>query len=215
MTIKMYAFPPSPRSFKVLWAARQLGIDYELQFVDLFKGDQRKPGYAELNPNARAPVIDDGGYLLWESNAIVEYFASLKPGSGVLPQDTRARLAVTKWMYWESAHWDPGCAIFVFQRLLKPLMSLGEPDALEIARANQIFERAGQVLDSELKKHRYVAGDQFTAADLSVGADMCVAEAAQYPVEKFTGIRRWFDELRSMPSWQKTAALAMERMPGR
>ncbi|HEX5280739.1 MAG TPA: glutathione S-transferase family protein [Micropepsaceae bacterium] len=212
MALKIYAFPPSPRSFKVLWAAHQLGVDYELQFVDLSKGDQRKPGYSALNPNARAPVVDDNGYLLWESNAIVEYFASLKPASGALPQDTRARLAITKWLYWESAHWDQACAILTFQRVVKRFFSMGEPDAAEIARGNQIFERAGQVLDSELSKHRYVAGDQFTAADLSVGADMCVAEMAEYPIAAFDGIRRWYDELRSMPSWQKT--IAMQRPPG-
>lgn len=212
MAVKIYAFPPSPRSFKVLWAAHQFGIDYEFQFVDLFKGDQRKPGYAALNPNARAPVVDDGGYLLWESNAIVEYFASLKPASGAVPQETRARLSIIKWLFWESSHWDQACAIFVFQNLLKRRLSLGEPDAAEIARGNQLFERAAQVLDSELQKHRYVAGDQFTAADLSVGADMCLAEAAQYPIGPFGGIRRWHNELRSMPSWQKTAA--MQQPPG-
>lgn len=212
MALKIYAFPPSPRSFKVLWAAHQLGIDYELQLVDLFKGDQRKPDYATLNPNARAPVVDDGGYLLWESNAIVEYFASLKPAAGILPQETHARLSIIKWMFWESSHWDQACAILVFQNLLKRLLSLGEPDAAEIARGSQLFERAGQVLNSELQKHRYVAGDQFTAADLSVGADMCLAEAAQYPIAPFAGIRRWYDELRSMPSWQKTAA--MQQPPG-
>lgn len=211
MALKLYAFPPSPRSFKVLWAAHQIGIEYELQFVNLAKGDHRKPDYAALNPNVRAPVLDDGGFLLWESNAIVEYLASLKPASGALPQETRARLAITKWMYWESAHWDQACAIFAFQRVVKRLFAMGEPDAAEIARGSQLFERAGQVLDSELNKHRYVAGDQFTAADLSVGADLCIAEMAEYPMAAFAGIQRWYDELRSMPSWQKT--VAMQRMP--
>jgi glutathione S-transferase len=84
---------------------------------------------------------------------------------------------------------------------------MGEADARELQRGNQLFERAAKVLDSELQKHRYIAGDRFTAADLSVGADMSASEAAQYPLEAFASIRRWSDELRSMPSWQKTAAL--------
>ena len=140
--------------------------------VDLTKGAQRTPEYALLNPNARAPAIDDGGFVLWESNAIVEYLASLKPNSGILPQETRARLAITKWMYWESSHWDPACAIFTFERLVKRIFSMGDPDAREIQRGVQLFERAGKVLDSQLQRHRYVAGDQFTAADLAVFAQM-------------------------------------------
>ena len=200
MTVKLYAFPPSPRSFKVLWTAHHLGIDYELQMVDLTKGAQRTPEYALLNPNARAPAIDDGGFVLWESNAIVEYLASLKPNSGILPQETRARLTITKWMYWESSHWDPACAIFTFERLVKRIFSMGDPDAREIQRGVQLFERAGKVLDSQLQRNRYLAGDQFTAADLSVGADMSTAEAAQYPIEGFVGIRRWYDDSDATPA---------------
>ena len=89
--LKLYVFPPSPRSFKALWAAHHIGIEYELTLIDLSKGAQRTPEYAAINPNSKAPAVEDGGYLLWESNAIVEYFASLKPDSGILPQDARAR----------------------------------------------------------------------------------------------------------------------------
>ena len=210
--LKLYAFPPSPRSFKALWAAHHLGIEYELVLVDLSKGAQRTAEYAAINPNSKAPAIDDGGYVLWESNAIVEYFAALRPDSGILPQDARARLAITKWMYWESAHWDQACAVFAFERVVKRLFSMGEPDPREIQRGTQIFERAGKVLDSELRNHRYLAGNHFTAADLSVGADMCIAEPAQYPLEGFAGIRRWLDDIRSLPSWQRT--IAMQRLPG-
>jgi glutathione S-transferase len=211
MTIKLYAFPPSPRSFKALWAAHHLGIDYEMQLVDLSKGAQRAPQYAALNPNAKAPSLEDGGFVLWESNAIVEYLCSLKPDSGLLPQDTRGRLGITKWMYWESAHWDPACAVFAFERVVKKIFSMGEPDEREIARGNQLFERAGKVLDAELQKRRYVATDKFTAADLSVGAAMSIAEPGQFPIEQFRGIRRWYEDIRALPSWQKTAA--MQRPP--
>jgi glutathione S-transferase len=212
MTLKLYAFPPSPRSFKVLWAAHHLGIEYELQLVDLTKGAQRAPEYVALNPNARAPVLEDDGFVLWESNAIVEYLASLKPESGILPQATRARLGVVKWMYWESAHWDPACAVFVFERIVKPVFGMGDTDARELQRGSQLIERAAKVLDAELQNHRYIVGERFTAADLCVGADLCASEAAQYPLEGYRGIRRWSEEIRALPSWQKTAA--MQRPPG-
>ena len=211
MSLKIYAFPPSPRSFKVLWAANHLGIDYELRLVDFTKNAQRAPEFVALNPNGRAPAIDDGGYVLWESNAIVEYLASLKPQSGVMPQETRAQLAVRKWLFWESAHWDPACAVFAFERVVKPLFGLGEASQSEIERGTQAFERVGGVLDGELKKHRYVAGETLTVADLSLGAAMCIADQARFPVENFRAIQRWHNDLKALPSWAKSVAMQMPK----
>lgn len=207
MTIKIHAFPLSPRSFKVLWAAHHLGIDYELKFVDFTKNAQNVPGYLELNPNGRAPTIDDGGYVLWESDAIVEYFSSLKPQAGLLPEGTRDRLTVSKWLYWNCAHWDPACAIFAFERVVKPLFGRGEAVQAEIERGTQLFARVGAVLDGELAKHRYVAGDKLTAADISLGSAMCIAEQARFPLENFRSIQRWQADIKSLPSWRKTTEL--------
>jgi glutathione S-transferase len=190
-----------------LWAANHLELPFELKLVDFAKGEQNAPAFVALNPNGRAPAIDDDGYVLWESNAIVEYFASLKPESGLLPAETRARLQVGKWLYWESAHWDPAGAIFAFERVVKPLFGRGEPVQSEIDRGNQLYERVGKVLDGVLGQHRYVAGDRLTVADISLGAAMCIADQARFPIENFRHILRWKTDIASLPSWSKTAAL--------
>jgi glutathione S-transferase len=212
MTLKIYAFPLSPRSFKVLWAANQLELPFELRLVDFSKGAQNAPEYLALNPNGRAPVIDDDGYVLWESNAIVEYLASLKPQSGLLPADTQSRLQVAKWLYWESAHWDPACAIFAFERVVKPLFGRGDPVQSEIDRGNQMFDRIGKVLDGALGRHRYVAGEHLTVADISLGAPLVIADQAQFPIGEYRHIQRWKADLASLPSWTKASAL---RVPPR
>src|SRR5579864_9011235 len=130
--MKLYVLPPSPRAFKVIALKNQLGIDCEMQIVDLSKGDQLRPEYIAMNPNKRMPVLEDDGFVLWESNAIVEYLAS--KAQDALPRAPRERLALTKWLYWDSNHWDPACAIFVFERLVKPFFGLGETSESEIAR---------------------------------------------------------------------------------
>src|SRR5208337_2534317 len=84
MTIKLHVFPPSPRAFKVLLAAHHLGIDYELKPVNLGAGDHRTPQFTSLNVNQRMPVLEDNGYVLWESNAILEYLAAHKPQIGLV-----------------------------------------------------------------------------------------------------------------------------------
>ena len=205
MTLKLHAFPQSPRAFKVLLAAHHLGIDYELCFVDLTKGGQGALG--PLNPNRRMPVLEEDGYVLWESNAILQYLAAKKPAADFWPEETRARLSVMKWMFWESAHWDPACAVLVFERLVKPLLGLGATSASEVERGTAMFSRCAQVLEGELAKHRFVCGESLTLADLCLGAVLCVAEPAQLPLESYRGIQRWQADLKALPAWNRAAAL--------
>ncbi len=206
MTIKLHVFPLSPRGFKVLFAAEQLGIDYEMMFVDFGKAAQKAPSFAALNPNQRMPVMEDGDYKLWESNAIVQYLASLKPESGLLPADLKARMTAIKWQFWETAHWDPALAPFMFQNVVKPLFGLGAADPAELQRGESLMAQLGPILDGQLQKTRYAAGDTLTVADISLGADLLAAEPAKMPIENYRGIQRWFAELRALPGWQKAVA---------
>jgi len=205
MSLKLHVFPPSPRAFKVLFVAHHLGIDYELCRVDLTKGATKAPEFAALNPNMRMPVLEEDGFALWESNAIVEYLASKK--EGWLPRATRERLALTKWLYWESSHWDPACAVFVFERVVKPLFGLGETSSAEIARGETLFKRLGPVLNGELERHRYLTGEALTIADLALGASFCAADRAAFPLEEYRAIQRWQADLKALPAWSRTVAL--------
>jgi glutathione S-transferase len=120
--IELYVFPPSPRAFKVMAVATYLGIEPTLHTLDLIKGDQKSPEYAALNPNMRMPTLKDGDYVLWESNAIMQYLASKRPESGLLPSDEKGQLDVTRWQFWDLAHWDPTCAVFLFENVVKSVV---------------------------------------------------------------------------------------------
>ena len=207
MTVELYVFPPSPRAFKVMAIANHLGIDTTLRMVDLVKGEQKSPEYAALNPNMRMPTLKDGDYVLWESAAIGQYLAGKKPGSGLLPADEEARLDVTRWQFWDIAHWDPACALLIFENVVKPVVLMsGEPDSAAIAKGSESFHREARVLDGQLKGKKFVTGDTLTLADFSLGAAMNLAEMARYPVEPYNEIKRWFRTLSALPAWQKTLA---------
>jgi glutathione S-transferase len=207
MSIEIYAFPPSPRAFKVMAVANYLGLDWTLRMLDLPKGGHKTPQYEALNPNLRMPTLKDGDYVLWESNAICQYLASKKPESGLLPKDERARVDVTRWQFWDVAHWDPTCAIFAVEYVVKPfVLKSGEPDMAAIAKGTEAFHRFGKVLNDQLKDKRYVTGDTLTVADFSLGAPMKLAEMARYPLEPFGEIKRWYATLSALPAWQKTLA---------
>ncbi|HEY1709052.1 MAG TPA: glutathione S-transferase family protein [Rhizomicrobium sp.] len=208
MTIKLHVFPLSPRGFKVLFAANHIGIPYEMVFVNFATNDQKTPEYtSRLNANQRMPVLEDGDFVLWESNAIVQYLASLKPDSGLLPADPKDRATAVKWQFWESCHWDPACAVFMFERVVKPLFGRGQADPAEIKRGEDLMARLGPVLDGQLQKTRFLAGDKLTVADLSLGSTFASAEQAQFPLEPYRGIYRWLTEIQALPAWAKTKAM--------
>jgi glutathione S-transferase len=204
---ELYVFPPSPRAFKVMAIANYLGIEPTLHVLDLINGEQKSPQYAALNPNMRMPTLKDGDYVLWESNAILQYLAAKRPESGLLPVDEKGRLDVTRWQFWDLAHWDPTCAVFIFENVVKSaVLKSGEPDPAAIAKGTESFHRVAQVLDGHLKGKKFVTGDTLTVADFSLGAPLNYADMARLPLEPYGEIKRWYATLRPLPAWQKTLA---------
>jgi glutathione S-transferase len=207
MSIELYVFPPSPRAFKVLAVAKHLGLDVTLHNVNLVKGEQKAPSYAAINPNMRVPSLKDGDFVLWEANAIVQYLAARKPETGLLPSDERGRLDVTRWQFWDLAHWDPACATFIFEYVAKPLVrGPTEPDAAALAKGAESFHRAATVLDGHLRGRKFVTGETLTVADFSIGAALNYAEMAHLPIAPYAEIKRWYTTLSALPAWQQTLA---------
>ncbi len=211
MSIEIYALPPSPRAFKVLAVANYLGLDVTVRVIDLLKGEQKSPEYAALNPNMKMPTLKDGDYVLWESNAIAQYLAGKKPQSGLLPTEERGRLDVTRWQFWDLAHWDPACEILLFENFVKKLIGGGEPDPAAIARGTELFHQAAHVLNGQLKGKKFVTGDTLTLADFSLGAPLHYAEQGGLPIAPYGEIRRWHASLMALPAWQKTVAESRPR----
>jgi glutathione S-transferase len=206
MTMQLHVFPPSPRAFKVLAVANYLELPYQITLADLRKGEQRTPEYACMNPNMRMmPTMKDGDYVLWESNAIQQYLALRRPEAGLLPSDERGRLDVTRWQFWDLAHWDSACAVFVFERVVKAaFLGIDQPDPAALARGEELFHRAARVLDDQLASRAFVTGPKLTLADFSLGAALSLAPAAKYPLQPYQQINRWYGTLSSLPAWKKS-----------
>jgi glutathione S-transferase len=211
MSIELYVFPPSPRAFKVIAAANHLGLDYKLHLVDLRKGEQKSPQYAALNPNMRMPTLRDGDFVLWESNAILQYLACKRPQSGLLPADERARLDVISWQFWDSSHWDPACSVFAFEYLVKGLLGIGAADPAAVAKGAEMFHRAASVLNGQLAGRKFITGAVLTLADFAIGSGMILAGSAHYPIDSYIEIKRWYSDLSGLPAWQKTLAQSAMR----
>ena len=202
--MKLHIAPPSPRAIKVVALKNNLGLECEIRVLNFSTGDHTTPEFAALNPNKLMPVLEDDGFVLWESNAILQYLAAKKPERGLWPSDPKRQSDVLRWMSWEGAHWAPdGCSILIRENLLKRIFGGGDPDPAEIARGESEFHRFAGVLDGSLKDRKWLTGNDLTIADYSVGAWMAVAQLAQYPLAKYTEINRWYAALSSQPGWKE------------
>jgi glutathione S-transferase len=149
------------------------------------------------------PVLDDNGFVLWESNAILFYLASKKPGSGLWPLDAKCQADVLRWLSWESAHWDSeACGAVGYEKVSKTVLGLGPAEPAFVARGEQNFNRFAAVLNGCLKGRKWLTGSELTIADFSIGAWVPTAQRLELPIAGYTEIVRWYDGLASLPAWQ-------------
>lgn len=203
--MKVHVFPPSPNARKVLITLAELGLEADVQQVDLFQGQQKTPEFTKLNPNQLMPVLEDGDFVLWESNAIMQYLAAKKPASGLWPTDARTQADVSRWQSWQSAHWGTACGTFTFQNMVKQLVGGGDPDPAEVAKGEESFHRLAAVLNGHIAGKDWIVGNSMTLADISVGVWLTYWERARMPLAGYGEVKRWYDHLEQQASWKKAA----------
>ena len=202
-TMKFYFHPFSGNSRRVLLTAAHLGIELEHHIIDLPKGEQRGDTHLARNPNGRVPVLDDGGFLLWESRAIMLYLAEQQPGQTLLPADAKGRADVQRWLFWCAAHMAPANTIVVHENFVKPMM--GRPqDIAELARGAALVQQFGAIHDAHLAGKQWVAQDRLTLADFSLAAGFALAGPAKLPIGTFKNIQAWMARVGDLPAWKQT-----------
>ena len=125
--MKLYYDPITVNCRKVLAGADFVGAAYDSAVMNYFGGDHKQPEYSALNPNESIPALEDGDFILWESNAILQYLADINSASEQYPQDPKVRADISRWHLWEASAWFPCCYAFLVENLVKP-MTGSEPD---------------------------------------------------------------------------------------
>jgi glutathione S-transferase len=202
--MKLYHNPLSPNVRRVRLTAAVLGLELEEKKLDFAKGEHKNPEYLALNPNGAVPTLVDGDFVLTESRAIMQYLASKKPESGLLPRDEAARADVTRWQFWDASHFSPHLAAVAFEKLLKGMMGLGDPDPAKIQESLGSFRRFGGVLNKRLEGRQYVVGSALTIADLTLASSLMYAKQAEVPLAELPNVQSWFSRISDMDGWKKT-----------
>jgi glutathione S-transferase len=199
--VKLYTFPMSNNCMKVVAVMNQLGLAAESEFIDLAKGGQMDAGFVKLNPNHMVPTLADGDFALWESNAIMQYLCSRKPGTSLYPTDPKVQADINRWMFWQSGHLNAAVGVIQFERMVKGMMGMGDPNPALVDPALERFHRFAAVLDGHLSGREWIVGREPTLADFSVGSSFIYAVPSQLPMEKYAEVRRWYGKLAALPAW--------------
>ncbi|SKA50829.1 glutathione S-transferase family protein [Enterovibrio nigricans] len=189
----------TPNGFKVSIALEEMGVPYELHALDLMSLDQKKPEFLAINPNGRIPAIidrDNGNFAVFESGAILIYLAE-KTGK-FLPDDPKKRSQVIQWLMFQMGGVGPMMGqANVFYRYFPEKI----PAAIE--RYQKEGRRLFEVMNTQLESNQYLAGDEYTIADMATWPWVRIHEWSGVDLSGLKHLQRWVDELAERPACQK------------
>jgi glutathione S-transferase len=206
MALKIYGVARS-RAARVLWMAKELGLDYEHIKVDFATGESRQPAHLALNPNGHIPVIDDDGFVLWESMAINLYLAKKYGAGGLYPSRLEDEARAWQWSLWGMTEVERSLLTAMMNRAVFPE---DQRDAAAADAAERTLAHPLRVLDGVLGPTPYLLGQQFTVADLNVASILAWARPAQIDMSAFPKVAEWLRICAERPAARAVRQLQRE-----
>ena len=208
--MKLYVVAGSGNCRKVQATINNLNITADLEYLDLLDGDLATPEYLALNPNGRVPVLADGDFLLWESNAIMQYLADKVPDNALFSQNPQTRADIVRWQCWELAHFNNALATITFETVLKPKLLQQKPNQALVDAAAESLKTFSSVLENHLADRDYVVGNGITLADYSIISMEGFKDITPFDWSGYPRLNAYFDRLRADPYWASTAPESLE-----
>ncbi|MBV1841948.1 glutathione S-transferase family protein [Photobacterium ganghwense] len=186
----------TPNGHKISIALEEMGLDYTVHALDLSTNVQKEPAFTAINPNGRIPAIIDKSnddFVVFESGAILLYLAE-KTGK-FLPKDEKARSQVIQWLMFQMGGVGPMMGqANVFYRYF--------PEKIQpaIDRYQKEGRRLFEVMNGQLAKHRYLAGEDYTIADMATWPWVRIYDWSGIDIEGLDHLQRWMNELAERPA---------------
>jgi glutathione S-transferase len=173
-----------------------MGVDYDWEEVDIIAGDMRTPRFLAMNANGKIPLLalPDGRYLP-ESNAILFYLAD---GSEFFAGDAYARAEILQWMFFEQYSHEPNIATsrFIIKYLGNPA---DRQSGLEEKKIGGY--KALEIMEQQLRRHAFIAGDNYNIADIALFAYTHVADEGGFKLDDYAAIREWITTIKGRPNF--------------
>lgn len=185
--MKLYACLGSGNCMKPWLALKQLGIDSELQLIDVLKGEQKSDAFLKLNPLGVVPfLVTDDGHQIGESNAMLWY---LTDGTKLMPESRAERAEALQWMFFEQSKLEPYISPARFFSYIRPEQQ--DARATDIAAWQDSAKPGLMRLDAHLAKRTFVLASGYSVADISMFGYVHVLEEAGLKLSEFPNITRW------------------------
>jgi glutathione S-transferase len=206
--LKIWGRANSVNVQKVLWCLAELDIAYERIDAGMQFGRNTEADYLDMNPNGRVPTLVDGDFVLWESNSVMRYLClAYGKGKPIYPDAPKRRAAVDRWLDWTLSTVQPVDRPVFWALVRTP------PEKRDMAAIQKDVDAEASVwriADRHLSTRRFIEGDDFTLADIAVGAyarRWLGVEGVTKP--KLPHLERWFAEFADRPGFAKFIAPPM------
>jgi len=198
--MKLYGIPGS-RALRSIWAAEEVGVDYEL-IPTSFKEESKTSEYLAINPNGRIPALVDGDLELFESMAINLYLAKTYGGK-LYPSNAQDEARALQWTIWGMTELEPHLIPMVLHKMFLPE---DQRDPAVVSKAEAEVERPLAVLDAHVSEREYLLGGDFTIADLNLAGALSTANFVSFDISKFENATRWLSRCAGRPSFERARA---------
>ncbi len=211
--LKLWGRVNSSNVKKVRWTCAELDIPYERIDAGLHFGINNTPEFKAMNPMAMIPVIDDDGFILWESNAIVRYLCAKHPKAPYYPDDLCIRAAADRWMDFQQGSMSVALGQPFMQLIRSPQ---AEWDMSMITKGITRSSELWKIVDQQLGKTKWLAGDDFTMGDVPLA--ILAYTWMELPLEKaglaelrpkLDNVWRWYDQLMAMKNYRDIVAIGL------
>ncbi len=191
--LKIWGRKTSSNVQKVLWCCSELGLPYERVDLGGPFGGNRDPQYLAMNPNGRVPTVTDGDLVIWESNTICRYLATLYGGERLYPRDPALRTHVERWMDWQLATAGPPMSVLL-QGLVRMSPQYRSPDVIEAARKEALA--AWTIAEGALEGRPWLAGAELSLAEITLGTLLYRWHVLPIERPELKNLRAWYERMR-------------------
>lgn len=203
--LKIWGRNTSSNVQKVLWGLSEMNLPFERIDVGGAFGKTKEPAYLAMNPNSLVPTLEEeDGFTLWESNSIIRYLAAKHTNRTLEPADLKVRALAHKWMDWQLSVMGPAITP-VFWGLIRTPPE--QRDAKAIAAGKEKTVAAAQIMDAQLAKTQFLAGNDFSYGDIPVGI-MIYRYMQLIPERPATpNLDRWYAAISSRAAFKENVAV--------
>ncbi len=197
--MKIYGHPFSTCTRKVLVTLAETETPHEFVLVDFAKGEHKQPAHMARQPFGQVPALDDDGFALYESRAMCRYIDD-KAGGKLIPRDPKLRATMEQWISVETSNFTPHAMKFVYEHIFK------RPQGQEVLdNARDKLKIALGILEQQLGRTTYIAGDDFTLADVCFMPYVGYATStpAKEIFDAYPNVTAWWGRVSARPSWAK------------